>query len=99
MTIKEILSNDKSLLNYYIEVNGEPYNEHEHGDMIHLKTEIGTHEEYNHIFNVTFHCPVIKFTAIEQEKIQKLLEGKGKDVDTSLSDYMDKRIKEISEEE
>lgn len=99
MKIKEILANDKSLLNYYIEVNGEPYNEHEHGDMIHLKTEIGTHEEYNHIFNVTFHCPVIKFTAIEQEKIQKLLEGKDKDVDTSLSDYMDKRIKEISEEE
>ena len=25
--------------------------------------------------------------------------GKDKDVDTSLSDYMDKRIKEISEEE
>lgn len=96
MTIKEILSNDKSLLNYYIEVNGEPYNEHEHGDMIHLKTEIGTHVEYNHTFNVTFHCPVIKFIAIEREKILKLLEDK--DTDNSLSAFLDKRIKEIAKE-
>lgn len=78
MKIKEIIRSNLSVLNYRVEVNGEPYNEHEHGDLIHIKTEIGTHEEYNHIFNVTFYCSIIKFTAIEQEKMQKLLEVKEK---------------------
>lgn len=96
MTIKEILSIDTLLPDYIIEVNNEMYDESKHGDLVHLNTEIGTYEEYNPIFNVTFHCPIIKFTAIEKEKILKLL--KEKDADNSISAYMDKRINEISKE-
>lgn len=98
MTIKEIIRNNLSVLNYRVEVNGEPYDKDKHGDLVHLNTEIGTYEEYNHVFNVTFYCSIIKFTAIEQKKMLKLLESKDKDVDNSLSDYMDKRIKEIAKE-
>ena len=98
MTIKEILTSDKSLLNYCIEVNGEQYDECKHGDLIHIDTEIETDEEYNHILNVAVWRSKIKFTAIERSKILQLLKSKDKDTDTSISNYMDKRIKEISEE-
>ena len=84
MTIKEILKIDTLLPDYIIEVNGEMYDEYKHGDLVHLNTEIGTYEEYNPIFNVTFHCPIIKFTAIEQKKMQKLLESKDKEADNSI---------------
>lgn len=97
MTIKEILSNDTSLSDYIVEVNNEMYDESKHGDLIHIDTEIKeAYQEYNHTFNITFYRTKIKFTAIEREKVLKLL--KEKDVDNSLSDFMDKRIKEISEE-
>lgn len=96
MTIKEIIRSNLSVLNYRVEVNGEPYDKDKHGDLVHLNTEIGTYEEYNPIFNVTFYCSIIKFTAIEQKKMQKLL--KEKDEDNSISAYMDKRIKEIAKE-
>lgn len=99
MTIKEILSNDRPLLDYIIEVNGEMYDEYKHGDLVHIDTEIKeAYQEYNHTFNITFYRTKIKFIAIEKEKILKLLEGKDKDTDTSISDYMDKRIKEIAKE-
>ena len=98
MTIKEILTSDTSLLNYRIEVNGELYNERKHGDLIHIYTTFDTCEEYNHTFNITFFRSKVIFTAIEQEKILKLFEGKDKDVDNSISAYMDKRINEISKE-
>lgn len=103
MKIKEILRNDKSLLNYYIEVNGEQYDECKHGDLIHIDTEIETQEEYSNILDITIYRPKVKFTAIAKDKILKLLEKtlkllESEDIDTSLSDYMDKRIKEIAEE-
>ena len=97
MTIKEILSNDTSLSDYIIEVNGEMYDEYKHGDLIHIDTEIKeAYQEYNHTFNVTFYRTKIKFIAIEREKVLKLL--KEKDTDNSLSNFMDKRIKEIAGE-
>lgn len=98
MTIKEILSSDTSLLNYRIEVNREIYDEYKHGDLIHIDTSFDTYEEYYHTFNITFYRTKIKFTAIEKEEILKLLEGKDKDADNSLSDFMNKRIKEIAKE-
>ena len=96
MTIKEILSNDTSLLCYLIEVNGEKYNYQKHDSLIHIDTEIETYEEYDNALNTTLYRSKIKFTAIAKDKILKLL--KDKDADTSLSDYMDKRIDEISKE-
>ena len=96
MTIKEILTSDKSLLNYCIEVNGELYDERKHGNLIHVATLFDTCEEYNHTFNITFFRSKVIFTAIEQEKI--FLRVKTKDVDNSISAYMDKRINEISKE-
>ena len=96
MTIKEILSNDTSLLCYLIEVNGEKYNYQKHDSLIHIDTEIETYEEYDNALNTTLYRSKIKFTAIAKDKILKLL--KDKDADTSLSDYMDKRINEISKE-
>ena len=63
--------------------------------MIHFHTEIETYEEYNHILNVAVWRSKIKFTAIERSKILQLLKSKDKDTDTSISDYMDKRIKEF----
>lgn len=98
MTIKEILSSDTSLLNYRIEVNGEKYNYQKHDSLIHIDTEIETYEEYDNALNTTLYRSKIKFTAIEKEKVLKLLESKGKDADNSLSDFMDKRIKEIAKE-
>lgn len=98
MTIKEILSNDTSLSDYIIEVNNEMYDESKHGDLIHIDTEIKeAYQEYNHTFNITFYRTKIKFIAIEKEEILKLLFLK-KDADNSLSDFMDKRIKEIAKE-
>lgn len=98
MTIKEILSNDTSLSDYIIEVNNEMYDEHKHGDLVHIDTEIKeAYQEYNHTFNITFYRTKIKFIAIEKEEILKLLFLK-KDADNSLSDFMDKRIKEIAKE-
>ena len=96
MTIKEILRNDLLLSFQCIEVNGEQYDEYKHGDLIHIDTTFETYEEYNHTFNITLYRTKIKFIAIEKEDILKLL--KEKDTDTSLSDYMDKRINEISKE-
>lgn len=96
MTIKEILSSNKSLLYYLIEVNGEKYNCHKHDSLIHIDTEIETYEEYDNALNITLYRSKIKFTAIAKDKILKLL--KEKDTDTSISDYMDKRINEISKE-
>ena len=96
MKIKEILANDKLLSNYIIEVNNELYDETKHGNLVHIDTNIVTEKEYSNILDITFYYSIIKFTAIEQEKVLKLLESE--DVDTSLSDYMDKRIKEVSEE-
>ena len=96
MTIKEILSNDKSLLYYLIEVNGEKYNYHKHDSLIHIDTNIETYEEYDNTLNTTLYRSKIIFSAIEREKILKLL--KEKDTDNSLSDFMDKRINEISKE-
>ena len=97
MTIKEILSNDTSLSDYIIEVNGEMYDEYKHGNLIHIDTEIKeAYQEYNHTFNITFYRTKIKFLAIKKEKILKLL--KEKDADNSLSAYMDKRIKELAKE-
>jgi len=97
MTIKEILSNDTSLSDYIIEVNNEMYDEHKHGDLVHIDTEIKeAYQEYNHTFNITFYRTKIKFIAIEREKVLKLL--KEKDTDNSISAYMDKRINEISKE-
>lgn len=99
MTIKEILSNDTLLSDYIIEVNGEMYDEYKHGDLVHIDTEIKeAYQEYNHTFNTIFYRTKIKFTAIEKEEILKLLEGKDKDTDNSISAYMDKRINEISKE-
>ena len=98
MTIKEILRNVTSLSDYIIEVNGELYDEYKHGDLIHFHTETETYEEYNHILNMAVWRSKIKFTAIEKEEILKLLEGKDKDTDNSLSDFMNKRIKEIAKE-
>jgi GTPase SAR1 family protein len=98
MKIKEIIRDNVSFLNYPIEVNGEKYDFYKHGDLIHIDTDVETDEEYNFNLNTTFYRTKIKFTAIEHEKILKLLESEDKDVDTSLSDYMDKRIKEVSEE-
>lgn len=96
MTIKEILRNDTSLTNYIIDVNNEMYDEHKHGDLVHIDTEIKTQEEYDDLLGVSFYYPKVKFTAIEKEKVLKLLEDK--DADNSLSDFMDKRIKEIAKE-
>ena len=96
MTIRDILRNNIPISLQYIEVNGEQYDEYKHGDLIHIDTEIETQEEYNNILGVTFYHPKIKFTAIEREKVLKLL--KEKDTDNSLSDFMDKRIKEIAKE-
>jgi hypothetical protein len=97
MTIKEILSFDTSLSDYIIEVNNEMYDEYKHSDLIHIDTEIKeAYQEYNHTFNITFYRTKINFIAIEKEKILKLL--KDKDVDNSISAYMDKRINEISKE-
>ena len=99
MTIKEILSSDTSLSDYIIEVNGEKYDEYKHGDLVHIDTDIKeAYQEYNHTFNITFYRTKIKFTAIEKEEILKLLEGKDKDIDNSLSDFMNERIKEIAKE-
>ena len=98
MTIKEILRNVTSLSDYIIEVNGELYDEYKHGDLIHFHTETETYEEYNHILNMAVWRSKIKFTAIEKEEILKLLEGKDKDTDNSLSDFMNKRIKKIAKE-
>ncbi len=96
MTIKEILRNDLPISFQCIEVNGEQYDEYKHGDLIHIFTTFDTYEEYNHTFNITLYRTKIKFTAIAKDKILKLLESEG--VDTSLSDYIDKRINEISKE-
>lgn len=96
MKIKDILRNDKLLSNYFIEVNGEMYDEYKHGDLIHIDTDVETEKEYSNILGITFYYPILKFIAIEQEKVLKFLENE--DVDNSLSDYMDKRIKEVSEE-
>ena len=97
MTIKEILKNDTSLSDYIIEVNNEMYDEHKHGDLVHIDTEIKeAYQEYNHTFNITFYRTKIKFLAIEKEKVLKLL--KEKDTDNSLSAFLDKRIKEIAKE-
>ena len=96
MTIKEILRNVTSLSDYIIEVNGELYDEYKHGDLIHFHTETETYEEYNHILNMAVWRSKIKFTAIEREKVLKLL--KDKDADNSLSDFMNKRIKKIAKE-
>ena len=96
MTIKEILKNDKLLSNYIIEVNCELYDEYKHGDLVHIDTEIETYEEYDNALNIILYRSKIKFTAIAKDKILKLLESEG--VDTSLLDYMDKRINEISKE-
>ena len=97
MTIKEILSNYTSLSDYIIEVNGEMYDEHKHGDLVHNDTEIKeVYQEYNHTFNIKFYITKIKFIAIKKEEILKLL--RDKDTDNSLSDFLDKRIKEIAKE-
>ena len=97
MTIKEILINDTSLSDYIIEVNNEMYDESKHGNLIHIDTERKeAYQEYNHTFNITFYRTKIKFTAIEKEKVLKLL--KEKDTDNSLSAFLDKRIKEIAKE-
>lgn len=97
MTIKEILRNDPSLTDYIIDVNNEMYDESKHGNLIHIDTEIKeAYEEYNHTFNITFYRTKVNFIAIEREKVLKLL--KDKDADNSLSDFMDKRIKEIAKE-
>ena len=98
MKIKDILRNDIPISLQCIEVNGEQYDECKHGDLIHIDTEIETQEEHSNILNTDFYRPKVKFTAIAKDKILKLLETEDKDVDTSLSDYMDKRIKEVSEE-
>ena len=51
MTIKEILKIDTLLPDYIIEVNGEMYDEHKHGDLVHIDTEIkDAYQEYNHTF-------------------------------------------------
>lgn len=97
MKIKDILRNDIPISRQYIEVNGEQYDERKHGDLIHIDTEIETQEEYNNTLGVTFYYPKIKFIAFEKEEILKLLFLK-KDADNSLSDFMDKRIKEIAKE-
>lgn len=96
MTIKEILVNAVSLSGCRIEVNGELYDESKHGDLIHIDTEIETYEEYNNFLRISFWGSRVKLTAISKDKILKLL--KDKDADNSLSDYIDKRIKKISEE-
>ena len=99
MTIKEILSSNKSLSNYIIEVNNEIYDESKHGNLIHIETDIKTEEEYNFNLDITLYRTKVKFTAIEREKVLKLLKLlKEKDADNSLSDFMDKRIKEIAKE-
>lgn len=97
MTIKEILRNNISLSDYIIEVNNELYDESKHGDLIHIDTNVETQEEYNNTLGVTFYRTKIKFIAFEKEEILKLLFLK-KDADNSLSDFMDKRIKEIAKE-
>lgn len=96
MTIKEILVNAVSLSGCRIEVNGELYDESKHGDLIHIDTEIETYEEYNDFLRISFCGSRVKLTAISKDKILKLL--KEKDADNSLSDFMDKRIKEIAKE-
>lgn len=75
MTIKEILTNTP-LLNCHVEVNGELYNEQKHGDLVHIHTTFDTYGEYNHTFNTTFYSSKVIFSAIEREKILKLLESK-----------------------
>ena len=94
MKIKDILKNDVLLSNYIIEVNGEQYDACKHGYLIHIDTEIET----LNILNTDFYRPKVKFTAIAKDKILKLLESKDKDIDNSLSDFLDKRIKEIAKE-
>jgi hypothetical protein len=96
MKIKDILRNDIPISLQCIEVNGEQYDECKHGDLIHIDTEIETQEEHSNILNTDFYRPKVKFTAIEREKVLKLL--KEKDADNSLSAYLDKRIKEIAKE-
>lgn len=97
MKIKDILRNDLPISFQCIEVNGEQYDEYKHGDLIHIDTEIETQEEHSNILNTDFYRPKVKFLAIEKEEILKLLFLK-KDADNSLSDFMDKRIKEIAKE-
>lgn len=77
-------------------MNGEQYDEYKHGDLIHIDTEIETQEEHSNILNTDFYRSKVKFTAIEREKVLKIL--KDKDADNFLSDYMNKRIKEIAKE-
>lgn len=74
MKIKTILSSDKSLLSNIIEVNGQPYDEYKHGDLIHVDTHIETYEEFNRILNASFWRSKVKFTAIARDKILQLLE-------------------------
>lgn len=98
MKIKDILRNDIPISLQYIKVNGEQYNEYKHGDLVHIDTEIETQEEYNNTLGVSFYYPIVKFTAIEREKVLKLLENKDKDTDNPLSAFLDKRIKEVAKE-
>lgn len=98
MTIREILSNDVLLSSYCIEVNGELYDESKHGDLIHIDTDIEPCQEYSNILKANCYRSVVKFAAIEREKILTLLVCKDKDTDNSLSDFLDKRIKELAKE-
>lgn len=98
MKIKDILRNDIPISLQCIEVNGEQYDEYKHGDLIHIDTKIETQEEHSNILNTDFYRPKVKFTAIEREKVLKLLESKDKDTDNPLSAFLDKRIKEIAKE-
>lgn len=85
MKIKEILTSDKSLLNYIIEVNGELYDESKHSNLVHIDTYIETYEDYNHFLKSSLWSTKVKFKAIEREKVLKLL--KEKDTDNSSSDF------------
>jgi hypothetical protein len=62
-TIKELL--DLRMVNYPIEVNGEPYDEHKHGNLIHIDTAIETREEFSYI---------LKYKAVKKDKFLSLLE-------------------------
>lgn len=76
MKIKEIIGRDLAFLNYPIEVNGEKYNYHKHGNLIHVDTAVETQEDYNYILNSIFYRTKIKFTAVEREKIEPLIGNK-----------------------